>query len=162
MMNCVPMRALVTSLIAAAALPVLPVAHAPKLVADAAGQEKRPVVLHFWATWCGACREEFPSLREQLLGLPARGVGVLLVSIDRPTHRRDAQRMLGKYKLAGLPAVLLDAPEPDPVVRAIGEPKWDGTLPATFVFDAEGKLSRSFLGRADPAAVEAAVRAVSR
>ena len=156
------MRALVAALIAAAALPVLPVARAPQLVADASGKEKRPVVLHFWATWCGACREEFPSLRQELLGLPERGVGVLLVSIDRPAHRRDAQRMLGKYKLGTLPAVLLDAPDPDPVVRAIGEPKWDGTLPATFVFDAEGKLSKSFVGRADPAALDAAVRGVSR
>ena len=156
------MRALLIALLAAAALPILPVARAPGLVASAAGNEKRPVVLHFWATWCGACREEFPSLREELLGLPGRGVGVLLVSIDRPSHRRDAQRMLGRYKVAALPSILLDAPDPDPVVRAIGEPKWDGTLPATFVFDAAGKLSKSFVGRADPAALEAAVQAVTR
>ena len=156
------MRALFAALVAAAALPVLPVAHAPRLVADARGNEKRPVVLHFWATWCGACREEFPSLRPELLGLPGRGVGVLLVSIDRPDHRREAQRMLGRYKLLALPAVLLDAPEPDPVARAIGEPSWDGTLPATFVFDGEGKLRRSFVGRADPGALEAAIRAVTR
>ena len=70
--------------------------------------------------------------------------------------------MLGEYKLLSLPAVLLDAPEPDPVARAIGEPTWDGTLPATFVFDGNGKLSKSFVGRADPAALAAAVRAVKR
>jgi hypothetical protein len=48
------------------------------------------------------------------------------------------------------------------VARAIGEPSWDGTLPATFVFDGEGKLRRSFVGRADPGALEAAIRAVTR
>ena len=58
--------------------------------------------------------------------------------------------------------VLLDAPDPDPVVRAMGEPKWEGTLPATFVFDEKGKLRRSFVGRADPAALEAAIRAITR
>jgi thiol-disulfide isomerase/thioredoxin len=141
---------------------VLPAAQAPKLVAKAAGKKPRPVVLHFWATWCVACREEFPALRPMLLQLPARGVGVLLVSIDRPEDRPKAQQMLSQYELLGLPAVLLDAPDPGPVTRAVGEPKWDGTLPATFVFDARGKLRRSFIGRAQPAALEAAVRVVSQ
>jgi peroxiredoxin len=120
------------------------------------------VVLHFWATWCEACRDEFPSLRGELLGLPKRGVGVLLVSIDRPDQRAKARRMLGHYRLLSLPAVLLDAAEPDPAIRAVGEPRWDGTLPATFVFDADGKLHKSFVGRADPAALDAAVRALKR
>jgi len=125
------MRALLAALLTAATLPVLPASDASKLVADVAGKPARPVVLHFWATWCEACRDEFPSIRRE-------------------------------YKLLSLPAVLLDAPEPDPVARAIGEPTWDGTLPATFVFDGNGKLSKSFVGRADPAALAAAVRAVKR
>ena len=156
------MRALLAALLTAATLPVLPASDASKLVADVAGKPARPVVLHFWATWCEACRDEFPSIRRELLALPGRGVGVLLVSIDRPDHRAQARRMLREYKLLSLPAVLLDAPEPDPVARAIGEPTWDGTLPATFVFDGNGKLSKSFVGRANPAALAAAVRAVKR
>jgi thiol-disulfide isomerase/thioredoxin len=156
------MRAVLTALIAAAAMPVLQATQAPQLVAEAAGKESRPVVLHFWATWCEACRDEFPALRPGLLKLPARGVGVLLVSIDRPGDRQKAQRMLARYRLLPLRAVLLDAPDPEPVVRAVGEPKWDGTLPATFVFDATGKLRKSFVGRAEPAALEAAIRSVTR
>ena len=120
------------------------------------------MVLHFWATWCGACREEFPALRPQLRQLPSQGVAVLLVSIDRPDDRKKAERMLAHYKLAGARAILLDAPQPDPVASALGEPGWDGTLPATFVFDAKGKLRKSFIGRANPKALRAAVRAVRR
>jgi len=156
------MLPLVTALIAAAALPVLPLTEAPKLVSEAAGSDARPVVLHFWASWCGACREEFPALRPSLLKYSSDGVGVLLVTIDRPADRAKAQRMLARYKLNALRAVLLDAPDPDPVAKAVGEPKWDGTLPATFVFDAQGKLARSFIGRAAPAALEEAVRGVRR
>jgi len=155
------MSAILAALLTAA-MPVLPVSQAPKLVSQAAGKQARPVVLHFWATWCVACREEFPSLRQQLVQLPDRGAGVLLVSIDRPEQRAAAQEMLAQYELLAVPAVLLDAPNPDPVLRAVGEPRWDGTLPATFVFDAGGKLRKSFIGRASPAALEAAVRSLTR
>jgi cytochrome c biogenesis protein CcmG, thiol:disulfide interchange protein DsbE len=144
------------------AMPVVPVSRAPRLVSDAAGKKARPVVLHFWATWCGACREEFPTLRPQLQQLPSQGVAVMLVSIDRPEDRKKAEEMLARYKLSGSRAVLLDAPQPDPVAKALGEPQWDGTLPATFVFDARGKLRKSFIGRANPGALRAAVRAVRR
>ncbi|MGZ6126074.1 MAG: TlpA family protein disulfide reductase [Myxococcales bacterium] len=145
-----------------AAMPVVPVSRAPRLVAMAAGKKPQPVVLHFWATWCPACREEFPALRPQLRQLPSQGVAVVLVSIDRPDDRKKAEQMLARYKLSGARAILLDAPQPDPVARALGEPNWDGTLPATFVFDAKGKLSKSFIGRASPKALRAAVRAVKR
>lgn len=156
------MIALLTSIALAAAMPVLPGHNATSLVATAAGKTPRPVVLHFWATWCEACREEFPALRPQLTQLPSKGVGVLLISIDRPEDRQRAQQMLADFKLQKLRAVLLDAPDPAPVARAVGEKGWDGTLPATFVFDAKGKLRKSFIGRADPGALKTAVRAAAK
>jgi len=117
-------------------------------------------VLHFWATWCDACREEFPRIRKLLNALPARNIGVLLVSIDRPEKLEEVKRDLRRFGVSRLPAVVLDAPDPDPVAQAVGDPAWDGTLPSTFVFDAQGRLRKSFLGRTDPAALEAALRAV--
>jgi peroxiredoxin len=154
------MIALIAALLAA--MPVVPVSRAPRLVSQAAGKTPRPVVLHFWATWCGACREEFPALRPQLKAFPAQGVGVLLVSIDRPDDRKKAEQMLAEYKLSTARAILLDAPQPEPVAKAMGEPAWDGTLPATFVFDAKGRLFKSFIGRANPKALRAAVRSAGR
>jgi hypothetical protein len=93
--------------------------------------------------------------------LPADGVGVELVSIDRPQDAEKAQQMLERFALSQLPSILLDAPAPDPVAKLVGDPGWDGSLPATFVFDARGKLVRSFIGRiADPAALDRAVKKV--
>jgi peroxiredoxin len=155
------MISLLATVALAAAMPVVPVRQAHRLVQRAAGKDQRPVVLHFWATWCEACRDEFPALRPQLKGFPKQGVGVLLVSIDRPEDKQKAQQMLADFKLAAVKAVLLDAPDPRPVAKAVGEPSWDGTLPATFVFDAQQKLRKSFIGRADPRAVRAAVRAIT-
>jgi len=137
------MRALLTALLIAA-LPVRPPSEVLKLIVEARG---KTVVLHFWASWCEACREEFPRLRSRFHQLAAQGVRIELISIDRPVDREKAQAMLKEFGLSKLPAILVDAPDPDPVVRAVGDPRWDGTLPATFVYDASGRLSRSFIGR---------------
>jgi thiol-disulfide isomerase/thioredoxin len=139
-------------------IPVRPISEAASLAREAG--HGRPAVLHFWATWCGACRDEFPRIRKLLNGLPARNVGVLLVSIDRPDKLEQVKRDLRRFGVSGLPAVVLDAPDPEPVAKAVGEPAWDGTLPSTFVFDSQGKLAKSFLGRTDAAALEKAVRSV--
>jgi len=137
---------------------VLPSSEASSLV-RMAGSGK-PVVLHFWATWCMACQEEFPRLRKSLAGLQRKGIAVLLVSIDRPEDLPRVKQDLRRFGVADLPSVVLDAPEPDPVATAIGDPAWDGTLPSTFVFDAGGKLTRSFIGKTSPSALNEATRSI--
>ena len=113
------MTTILIGLLFAAPIPVRPIADAPKLVAELG--QGRPLVLHFFASWCGACRVEFPKLRAELLKLPAQGVRVQLVTIDRPEDERAAAKMLADYQLTELPALLLDAPEPDPVAKAVGQ-----------------------------------------
>ncbi|MFL5312710.1 MAG: TlpA family protein disulfide reductase [Myxococcales bacterium] len=140
------------------AVPIRPGSDAGSLAREAG--HGRPAVLHFWATWCDACRDEFPRIRKVLNRLPAQNVGVLLVSIDRPDKLDEVKRDLRRFRVSRLPAVVLDAPDPEPVAKAVGDPAWDGTLPSTFVFDSGGKLTKSFLGRTGAAALETAVRAV--
>ncbi|NNL86645.1 MAG: TlpA family protein disulfide reductase [Myxococcales bacterium] len=45
--------------------------------------EGRVVVLNFWATWCGPCREELPALEALHRELSAEGVAVVAVSLDK-------------------------------------------------------------------------------
>src|ERR1017187_7849447 len=42
----------------------------------------RPLVINFWATWCGPCRLEIPHLVELAEKYKAQGLIVLGVSID--------------------------------------------------------------------------------
>lgn len=40
-------------------------------------------LLHFWASWCGSCRIEFPAIDALQRDLRTRGVTVAAVSLDR-------------------------------------------------------------------------------
>ncbi len=44
----------------------------------------RPVLVNFWATWCGPCREEFPALGRAYKKYQSQGLVVLGVNTNDP------------------------------------------------------------------------------
>jgi thiol-disulfide isomerase/thioredoxin len=101
-------------------------------------------VLHFWATWCGACKRDLPNVRALAKGLDAAGVALIGVSLDSPDDA-DAVSAYVRDQRLGFPNAILDSPDPTPVVNRL-DPAWEADLPATFLVSKSGKTLHAYLG----------------
>ena len=99
------------------------------------------VLLNFWATWCGPCKEEMPSLARLQAQLDPQRFRVVTVTTDM--HRLgitqflahmsiglpvllDADQEVSRmYMVRGLPTTVLLGPDGRPVGRAVGPRAWD-------------------------------------
>lgn len=93
----------------------------------------RPLVLNFWATWCGPCRHEIPHLRRL-----AAEDGVQVVSINLDAGGGPALRDFVERHGINYPVLLGDGE----VVREYGA--W--AIPYTLVLDASQKIVRIYRG----------------
>jgi thiol-disulfide isomerase/thioredoxin len=59
-------------------------------LADLKGQV---VMINFWASWCGPCRQEFPALDQ--IYAKYKPMGFALVAINVESEKADAERFLG-------------------------------------------------------------------
>ncbi len=94
------------------------------------------ILINFWATWCGPCRDEMPSiqsLKEKLAGKP---FVVLAINLDEPESR--VRTFLSQMKVDF--TILLD-PE------KVAAKAWDARiLPATFIVGPDGRIRYSLIG----------------
>jgi thiol-disulfide isomerase/thioredoxin len=138
-----------TSLILAAAVAAAPAprpADADAVLAEVRKPGAAAVLVNVWATWCLPCREEFPDLMRVSRELSARGLRLVLVSADLPDAGAEVVQFLTEQGV-DFPT-LIKAGKDDPFVNALGR-EWTGAIPATFVYDAHGKLVRFWEGKAD-------------
>jgi len=133
------------------------------IVADDAGYQKvvaahkgKVVLVEFWATWCVPCREEMPELVKLESKLRARGLDVIMISVDDPGDEARAAKVL-KDTTMPVPGFLRNVPDDDKFCVSV-DPGWaSGAVPAIFLYNRSGRKVRSFIGATPMKTVEAAL-----
>lgn len=56
-------------------------------------------ILHFWATWCGACKAELNHASQRAQLLSQQGVRYFLVNLDRPSSSATLRNFLTQFQV---------------------------------------------------------------
>lgn len=83
-----------------------------------------PLLLHFEAAWCGACRTMESSVLNKPEVLEQLGTVVVGVRIDADQHRE----LISEYEIASLPTEVLIAPDGTELARYVGGESLSGYL----------------------------------
>ena len=111
------------------------------------------VVLNFWASWCAPCREEMPDFDSLRAEYRPRGVEFVGLAIDNAT---SVTQFLHRHPVSY--PILIGEGAAHSLARLLGNPS--GALPYTVVFDREGKIVLTHLGRLPRAALETTLRKI--
>jgi len=112
---------------------------------------QKPVVVDFWATWCGPCRASMPHLSAMQTRYEKRGLTVIGLSVDErgPQEVKKFANKLGvKFTLAMANDDVLDAYGP---IRSI---------PTTFFINRKGDIVRRVVGYIDGETMEDYVKEI--
>lgn len=109
------------------------------------------MVINFWATWCGPCREEIPEFIELQKRFSEQGVIFIGIAVDQKEKVAAFSKEIGinyPVLVGGMNAMAL--------AGAAGNSQ--GALPFTVIIDRGGKITGTKLGRLSQSKLESMLK----
>ena len=96
------------------------------------------VLINYWATWCGPCREELPGLTQVARDAGPNGLAVVGISMDTgPDVPTRVQQFVAQYRVP-YPVAF-----PEPMLHSGAR---DMGIPTTLLIDRQGRLVKTYYG----------------
>lgn len=111
----------------------------------------KAVVVNFWATWCGPCRQEIPGMVRVYEKYKSRGLEIVGISIDQ--RGWDVLKTFLARNTITYPVVLGGQPEIDAYGGIEG-------IPTTFFVDRKGNIVSKTVGAMDEESFENVVKSL--
>jgi thiol-disulfide isomerase/thioredoxin len=113
----------------------------------------KPVVVNFWASWCGPCVKEMPTLAAMHREYEKRGITFIGLGVD---SEKNVNAFLQKVPV-DYPIYIAGFGGAD-LARSFGNNA--GALPFTVVIDSKGVIRSTKLGEVDPKELKATLDAL--
>ncbi|HKX28171.1 MAG TPA: TlpA disulfide reductase family protein [Blastocatellia bacterium] len=118
----------------------------------------RPVVIDFWATWCGPCRQEIPHLIELAGRYRKEGLIVVGLTVENPQTDRDLVKDFSNQLKINYPIAFASR---DLYGFLTGNAE-RVRIPQTYVFGADGQILKRLIGYNDKLGKDVLTKAVEQ
>jgi thiol-disulfide isomerase/thioredoxin len=98
------------------------------------------IFLNIWATWCGPCRTEMPSIQALYEKTDHSKVAFIMLSIDEPDHLNKVAKYI-QDKNFQFPVFIPNGAVPKQLQVS--------TIPTTFIIGKDGKIKLKMTGMED-------------
>lgn len=95
------------------------------------------IFLNIWATWCGPCRSEMPTIQSLYNSVDKKNIAFVMLSVDRNSPEQKVRQYIEANQYT-FPVYILKG-EPTAQIRV-------PTIPTTFIISKEGKVLRKEVG----------------
>jgi len=106
------------------------------------------ILINFWASWCKPCVEEFPDLIKIQNDYKDKGLSVIFISLDFPEEINSKLIPFLKSEKVDFTTFYCGFKNAEELMDYFDR-KWDGAIPATFIFDRKGMLRSKVIGSRD-------------